>query len=126
MFCISDETKMPDCSEIYPSLSHHSECQTPINKQVDTDGHSQSGRILDNLDNDTEDFPFVPPSTKDSESDIEVRPDFFHFLFYCPSRPKFLKIEKKEIFFFVFPSEYCTGVQLCFLRFVYSTAARLI
>ena len=59
---------------------------------------------------------------------------FFYFSFYRPFRPNFLKIEKKikDIFFnfiFVFSSDSCqysTGVQLCFFRFVFSTAARLI
>ena len=51
-----------------------------------------------------------------------VRPVFFYFSFYRPSRPKFLEIEKKikENFFnfiFLFPSDSCqysTGVHLCF------------
>ena len=51
-----------------------------------------------------------------------VRPEDFYFSFHRPSRPDFLKIEKKikDIFFnfiFVFPSDSCQyspGVQLCF------------
>ena len=47
---------------------------------------------------------------------------FFHFSFYRPSQPNFLKIEKKKNFFFFnfififsFHSyQYCTKVQLCF------------
>ena len=52
----------------------------------------------------------------------QIRPEFFYFSFYRPSRLNFLKIEKKikDIFFnfiFVFSSDSCqysTGVQLCF------------
>ena len=52
---------------------------------------------------------------------MALRPEFFYFSFYRPSRPNFLEIEKKikEIFFnfiFLFPSDSCqysTGVQLC-------------
>ena len=130
VFCISDATQIPDSSETYPSLSHqhYSESQTQINKhmslQVHTDGHSQSVRIPDNLDNDTEEFPFVPPSTKDSESDIEVRPDCFHFSFYGPSRPIFLKIEKKNkrdfflfLFFYFPPTHANTALEFNYVFF---------
>ena len=51
-----------------------------------------------------------------------LRPEFCYFSFYRPSRPYFLKIEKKNKrdlfnFIFVFPSDTCqysTGVQLSF------------
>ena len=65
---------------------------------------------------------------------IELRV-FFYFLFYRPSRPNFLKIEKKikrDFFFnfiFVFPSDSCqysTQSSIIIFRFVYSTAVRLI
>ena len=66
---------------------------------------------------------------------LSIRPEFFYFSFYRPSRPNILEIEKKikEIFFsillFLFRSDSCqysTGVQLCFFLFVFSIAARLI
>ena len=52
-----------------------------------------------------------------------------YFLFYRPSLPKFLEIEKKikEIFFnfiFLFPSDSCSSVM--FFRFVFSITSRLI
>ena len=58
-----------------------------------------------------------------------LRPEFFYFSFYRPSRPNFLEIEKKikEIFFnfiFLFPSDSCRSVM--FFEFVFSIAARLI
>ena len=58
-----------------------------------------------------------------------IRPEFFYFSFYRPSRPNFLEIEKKikEIFFnfiFLFPSDSCSLAM--FFRFVFSIAARLI
>ena len=59
----------------------------------------------------------------------KLRPEFFYFLFYRPSRPNFLEIEKKikEIFFnsiFLFPSDSCSSVM--FFRFVFSIADRWI
>ena len=65
---------------------------------------------------------------------MALRPEFFYFSFYRPSRPNVLEIEKKiiEIFFhfiFLFPSDsyqYSTGVQLCFFVLSFSIAARLI
>ena len=64
----------------------------------------------------------------------KVRPEFFYFSFYRPSRPNFLEIEKKikEIFFnFIFfislrhmPVQYWSSVM--FFHFVFSIAARLI
>ena len=45
------------------------------------------------------DFIFIIHS---SYSKRNLRPEFFYFSFYSPSRPNFLKIEKKKIFFFQF------------------------
>ena len=59
-----------------------------------------------------------------------VRPEFFYFSFYRPSRPNFLEIEKKikEIFFqfYFFISLRLMPVQYWSSNFVFSTAARLI
>ena len=60
-----------------------------------------------------------------------VRPEFFYFSFYRPSRPTFLEIEKRDFFQFCFfislrlmPVQYWSSVM--FFRFVFSIAARLI
>ena len=63
-----------------------------------------------------------------------VRPEFFYFSFYRPSRPNFLEIEKKnkrdffQFYFFIslrlMPVQYWSSVM--FFRFVFSIAARLI
>ena len=65
---------------------------------------------------------------------VSIRPEFFYFSFYRPSRPNFLEIEKKikEIFFnfiFYFPPTHASTVlkfSYFFLGFVFSIAARLI
>ena len=65
-------------------------------------------------------FAYTRDKFPHDTTQIHVRPEFFNFSFYRPSRPNFLKIEKKikEIFFnfiFVFPSDssqHSTGVQL--------------
>ena len=62
-----------------------------------------------------------------------VRPEFFYFSFYRPSRPIFLEIEKKirdffQFYFFIslrlMPVQYWSSVM--FFGFVFSIAARLI
>ena len=65
-----------------------------------------------------------------------LRPEFFYFSFYRPSRPNFLEIEKKikEIFFsilfFYFPPTHASTVlefsYVFWFNFVFSIAARLI
>ena len=62
-----------------------------------------------------------------------LRPEFFYFSFYRPSRPNFLEIEKKikEIFFnFIFlftPTHASTVLEFSYVFwFVFSIAARLI
>ena len=59
-----------------------------------------------------------------------IRPEFFYFSFYRPSRPNFLKIETKNrrdcfrFYFFLF-HRLILKFNYVF-RFVFSTAARLI
>ena len=63
-----------------------------------------------------------------------VRPEFFYYSFYRPSRPNFLKIKKeiKDIFLnfiFIFPSDSCqysTEVQFCFYHFFSHTLVEKI
>ena len=67
------------------------------------------------------------------ELHMSLRPEFFYFSFYRPSRPNFLKIEKKKKFFFC-QFYFCIFLQLMpvqylssdmFFRFDFATAARL-
>ena len=70
------------------------------------------------------------------EQKILIRPEFFYFSFYRPSRPNFLEIEKKKkerffsILFFYFPPTHASTVlywsSVMFFGFVFSIAARLI
>ena len=75
----------------------------------------------------------IHPFDKEANAKNDLRPEFFYFSFYRPSRPNFLDIEKKKerffsILFFYFlrlmPVQYWSSVM--FFHFVFSIAARLI